>query len=81
MVKTVYKTYQNINIITSLFKQILQVQNVFGLFGIDFVIKTADGKTLDNDSLKNINNETIVVQKYNSFETVKIRQKELPFTQ
>lgn len=59
----------------------LQVQNVFGLFGIDFVIKTADGKTLDNDLLKNINNETIVVQKYNSFETVEIRQKESPFTQ
>jgi len=59
----------------------LQVQNVFGLFGIDFVIKTADGKTLGNDLLKNINNETIVVQKYNSFETVEIHQKEAPFTQ
>lgn len=81
MVITVYKTCLNINIIISLFKQILQVQNVFGLFGIDFVIKTADGKTLDNDLLKNINNETIVVQKYNSFETVEIRQKESPFTQ
>lgn len=81
MVKTAYKTWPDINIIISLYKQMLQVQNVFGLFGIDFVIKTADGKTLDNDLLKNINNETIVVQKYNSFETVEIRQKESPFTQ
>jgi len=65
----------------SLFKQMLQVQNVFGLFGIDFVIKTADGKTLDNDLLKNINNETILVQKYNSFETVEIHKKQSPFNQ
>lgn len=81
MVKIAYKTCLDINIIISLFKQMLQVQNVFGLFGIDFVIKTADGKTLDNDLLKNINNETIVIQKYNSFETVEICQKESPFTQ
>ncbi|XP_027849362.2 isoleucine--tRNA ligase, cytoplasmic [Aphis gossypii] len=69
---------KNVLDINSLTKE---VQSVFGLFGIDFVIKTADGKTLDNDSLKNINNETIVVQKYNSFETVEIHQKESPFTQ
>lgn len=64
-----------------MFKQILQVQNVFGLFGIDIVIKSADGKTLDNNLLKNINNETIIVQKNNSFETVEVCQKKSPITQ
>lgn len=58
----------------------LQLQNVFGLFGIDFIIKSADGKILDNNLLSNIKNETIIVQKNNSFESVQVQTKS-PITQ
>lgn len=59
----------------------LQVQNVFGLFGIDIIMKTTDGKVLDDKLFKNLNNETIVVQKINSLESAKIQQKASPNTQ
>lgn len=65
----------------SLFKQMLQVQNVFGLFGIDIIIKSANGKILDNNLLKNFKDETIIVQKNNSFETVEVHQTKSPITQ
>jgi len=59
----------------------LQVQNAFGLFGIDTTIKSADGKILDNNLLKNIKDETIIVQKNNCFETVEVHQTKSPTTQ
>jgi len=65
----------------TLFKKMLQVQNVFGLFGIDFIIKSADGKILDDNLLNNIKNETIVVQKNNSLESVEVHQTKSPIIQ
>lgn len=59
----------------------LQVQNAFGLFGIDIIIKSADGKILDDNLLKNIKNETIIVQKNNFVDTVDVHQTKSPFTQ
>lgn len=59
----------------------LQVQNAFGLFGIDFIIKSADGKILDDNLLKNIKDETIIVQKNNVFDTVEVHQTKSPITQ
>jgi len=59
----------------------LQVQNAFGLFGIDVIIKSADGKILDNNLLKNIKDETIIVQKNNVFDAVEVHQTKSPITQ
>jgi len=57
---------------------------VFGLFGIDILIKSADGKILNDDLLDKLNNETIIVQnKNNSLENavVQIQQETLPISQ
>lgn len=59
----------------------LQVQNAFGLFGIDIIIKSADGKILDDNLLQNIKNETIIVQKNNFVDTVNVHHTKSPFTQ
>jgi len=73
--------YVKYNKVIYLFKKMLQVQNAFGLFGIDIIIKSADGKILDNNLLKNIKDETIIVQKNNVFDTVKVHQTKSPITQ
>lgn len=60
----------------------LQVNNVFGLYGIDIVVKSADGKILDDGALYKIKNETIIVQrKINSLESGEVHQRTLPITQ
>lgn len=59
-----------------------QLQNVFGLFGVDILIKTANGNILDDELLNKINNETIIVQKNNnSFENFTVQPKSSPITQ
>lgn len=61
---------------------ILQIVNAFGLFGIDILVKSANGKILNDDLLKNLKNETIIVQKKNhSLESVEIQQKTSPISQ
>lgn len=58
------------------------MKNAFGLFGIDFVVKSADGKILNDDLFKKINNELVIIQKNNnSLENVKIHHKTLPITE
>lgn len=58
-----------------------KVHNAFGLFGKDISIKTVDGKILDDNLLKNVNNETIIVQKNNIFDIVETQQTKLPINQ
>lgn len=66
-------------IIFKLFLCLLQVQNAFGLFGIDFLIKSASGKILTVDLFDKLNNETVIIQKNNndSFENIDL-QKNIP---
>lgn len=45
-------------------------------------MKSADGKVIDNDLIKKLKNETIIVQKNNcSLENIEIQQKLCPVTQ
>lgn len=59
----------------------LQIQNAFGLFGIDFLVKSVDGMILDENLLQKMSNDTIIVQKNNSSEIVQVQQKTSPITQ
>lgn len=61
---------------------LLQIQNTFGLFGIDILVKNAEGKMLDDNLLNKVNNGTIIVQKNNnSLECGKVQQKTSPISQ
>lgn len=61
---------------------LLQVQNAFGLFGIDFLIKSADGKILTVDLFEKLNNETVIIQKNknDSFENLVVHKNISPIT-
>lgn len=69
-------------IIFILFIYLLQVQNAFGLFGIDFLIKSASGKILTVDLFEKLNNETVIVQKNknDSFENIDVQENISPIT-
>lgn len=60
----------------------LQIKNAFGLFGIDILVKNADGEILDDTLLNKVNNGTVIVQKNNnSVECCKVQQKTSPISQ
>jgi len=60
----------------------MQVQEAFGLIGIDILIKSTDGKNVDDDLLEKLNNGTIIIQKNNNFvPNVNDQQKTSPITQ
>lgn len=58
-----------------------QIQNAFGLFGLDILVKTADGKILDDNILSKMSNDTIIIQKNNSSGIVQVQQQTLPITE
>lgn len=57
---------------------------MFGLFGIDILLKSIDGKILNDDLLDKLNNETIIVQNKNSSlenTKVQIQQEASPISE
>lgn len=63
---------------------LIQIQNVFGLFGVDILVKSADGKILVDDLLNKLNNGTIIVQNKNtSLENteIQVQQETSPISQ
>ncbi|XP_050421061.1 isoleucine--tRNA ligase, cytoplasmic [Adelges cooleyi] len=50
-----------------------EVQKVFGLFGIEIVLKLSDGKILNNDLLNNLPNVSIIAQKKSSSQNVEVQ--------
>lgn len=59
----------------------LQIRNVFGLFGLDILVKSIDGKILDDNLLSKMSNNTIIVQKNKTSEIVDVQHKTLPITE